>query len=208
MTTAPEDDPPTLLHLLFGSEEEAVRALAGELAAPGGNQALDHALAALPEATRKAAGQAVAKAGAGLLKIDPAGVLVNGWRDHQKFIAAARQTLAAPGSTELVTVSEQEITLHQDPSVRVLVNDSHVATVQFDLSVVLAVKALVLGVSGGTISAVHSGSCDITVALAVQGTEMISRRAHLDLPGNKSLRRGWRLLPATEYPAGGAPPAE
>lgn len=208
MTTDSEDDPPTLLHLLFGSKEEAVKALAGEIAASGANQAFEHTLAALPEAARKPAVRAVAEAGADLLKIDPVGVLVNGWGDHQKFVAAARHTLAAPGSIELVTVSEQEIALHQDPSVRILVNDSHIATVRFGLSVVFAVKALVLGVSGGKIAAVHSGSCDITGALAVQGTEMISRRAHLDLPGNKSLRRGWRLLPPTEYPADGAPPAE
>jgi hypothetical protein len=210
MTTDREDGTLTVLDLLFGAEADvdAARALAGEITSPGSNQAFDRALADLPEATRKAAIKEAATAAAALLKADPVEGLVRGWRKHQDIVAAARRTLAAPGSTELVSMSGHEVTLEQNPSVRVLVDGHQIATVQLGLSIVFDVKALLLGVSDGKIAAVHSGSCDIIVTLAVQGTELISRRTRLELPGVISLRRGLRLLPAAEYPPGQQPPDE
>jgi hypothetical protein len=210
MTTDGDDGTLTVLDLLFGAEADAdaARALAGEIVSPGGGQDFDHALAGLPEATGKAAVQEAATAAAALLKVDLIGVLVRGWREHEDIVSAARRTLAAPGSTELVSMSGHEVTLEQRPSVRVLVNGTQIAIVRLGLSIVFAVKALLLGVSGGKIATVRSGSCDITVTLAVQDTDLITRRKHLELPGVMSVRRGWRLLPAAEYPAADEPPAE
>jgi len=210
MTTDPEGGPLTVLDLLFGAgaDTDAARALMGEITSPGSNQAFDHALVGLPEATRKAAVQEAATAAAALLKVDLIGVLARGWREHRDIVAAARRTLAEPGSTELVSMSGHEVTVEQNPSVRVLVDGHQIATVQLGLSIVFDVKALLLGVSGGKITAVRSGSCDIIVTLAVQGTELISRRTHLDLPGVGSLRWGLRLLPDAEYPASEKPPDE
>jgi hypothetical protein len=207
MTTDPEDDPLTILDLLFGAKADAdsVRALADEITSPGSNQAFDRALADLPEATSKAAVQEAATAAAALLKVDPVDMLARGWREHRDIVTAARRTLATPGSTELVSMSEHEVTLGRNPSIRVLVDGRQIATVQLGLSVVFAVKALLLSVSGGKVAAVRSGSCDITITLAVQGTELISRRVHLELPGVMSLR-GFRVLPADEYPPDEKPP--
>jgi hypothetical protein len=77
-----------------------------------------------------------------------------------------------------------------------------VATLQLGLSVVFDVNALLLAISGGRLVAVHSGRCEITVTLAVQGTDLIVRHAHLELPGVIPIRQGIRLLPAGEYPTG------
>jgi len=41
---------------------------------------------------------------------------------------------------------------------------------------------------------------NVTVTLAVQGTELLASRPHLELPGVVSVERGIRLLPAGEYP--------
>jgi hypothetical protein len=210
MTADREDGTLTVLDLLFGAEADvdAVRALAGEITSPGSNQAFDRALAGLPEATRKAAVQEAATAAAALLKVDLIDVLARGWREHRDIVAAARRTLTDPGSTELVSMSGHEVTLEQHPSVRVLVDGRQIATVQLGLSIVFVVTALLLGVSGGKITAVRAGNCDITVTLAVQSTELISRRTHLELPGVMSLRRGLRLLPSAEYSATETSPAE
>jgi hypothetical protein len=59
-----------------------------------------------------------------------------------------------------------------------------------------------LAISGGRLTAVYSGRCEITVTLAVQGTDLIVRHAHLELPGVIPIRQGIRLLPASEYPTG------
>ena len=95
-----------------------------------------------------------------------------------------------------------EVTVDQQPAVKVLVDGRPVATLQLGLSIEFDVNALVLGISGGLLSAVHSGHCDITVTLAVQGTDLAVRHAHLELPGVIPLRRGIKLLPDGAYPDG------
>jgi hypothetical protein len=208
MTSAGEGGTPTALDLLFGPGTNAAETLAGEILSPGGDQNLGRALAHLPEMTRKAAVQEAATTAAALLKVDLIDVLARGWREHQDIVAAARRTLAAPLSTELVSMATHEVTLEQRPSVSVLVDGQKVATLELGLSIVFDVNALLLGISGGRLIAVHSGRCEITGTLAVQGTDLLVKRAHLELPGVVSLRRGIRLLPIGEYPAGDYSPGE
>ena len=208
MTTAGESSTLSALDLLFGPDTDAAEALADEILSPGGDQNPSRALADLPEMTRKAAAQEAATTAAALLKVDLVGVLVRGWREHQAIVSAARRTLAAPGSTELVSMSSHEITLDQRPSISVLVDGQRVATLQLGLSIVFDLNALLLVISGGRLTGVRSGRCDITATLTVQGTDLLVRRAHLELPGVISLRRGIRLLPVDEYPVGENPAGE
>jgi hypothetical protein len=105
-------------------------------------------------------------------------------------------------------VTSHQIKLDQQPSISVLVDGQRVATLQLGLSIVFDLNALLLGISGGRLTGVRSGRCDITATLAVQGTELLNKRAHLELPGVISLRQGIRLLPVGEYPAGEDPPDE
>jgi hypothetical protein len=208
MTTATEGRAPTALELLFGPNTDAAEALAHEIMSPGGDQNLGRALAQLPEMTRRAAKREAAATAAALLKVDLAGVLVRGWREHRDIVSAARRTLAAPGSTELVSVSSHEIKLDQRPSISVLVDGQRVATLQLGLFMVFDLNAVLLGISGGRLTGVRSGRCDMTATLAVQGTDLLVRRAHLELPSVISLRRGIRLLHKDEYPVGEDPPDE
>jgi hypothetical protein len=158
--------------------------------------------------TRRAAVQEAATAAAGLLKVDLIGVLVRGWREHGDIVAAARRSLAAPASTELVSTSAHEVTLEQRPSVGVLVDGQRVATLELGLSIVFDVNALLLLISGGRLVAVRSGRCEITATLAFQGADLLVRQAHLELPGVIPLGRGIRLLPIGEYPARADLPGE
>jgi hypothetical protein len=208
MTTAGQDTTPTALDLLFGADTDAAETLAGEILSPRGDQDLGRALAHLPEMTRRAAAQEAATAAAGLLKVDLIGVLVRGWREHRDIVSAARRTLAAPASTELVSMSAHEVTLEQRPSVSVLVDGQRVATLELGLSIVFDVNALLLLISGGRLVAVRSGRCEITATLAVQGADLLVRQAHLELPGVIPLGQGIRLLPVGEYPARADLPGE
>ena len=208
MTTAAQGTTPTALDLLFGAGTDAAETLAGEILSPGGDQDLGRALAHLPEMTRRAAVQEAATAAAGLLKVDLLGVLVRGWREHGDIVAAARRSLAAPASTELVSMSAHEVTLEQRPSVSVLVDGQRVATLELGLSMAFDVNALLLLISGGRLVAVRSGRCEITATLAVQGADLLVRQAHLELPGVIPLGRGIRLLAAGEYPARADLPGE
>jgi len=196
MTPPPQDPPQTVLDLLSTPGEDSFRAVL-----PGATEDLGHALENVPATLREAAVRETANAAEGLLDIDLIGLLVSGWQKHREIIAAAQRTVAAPGSFELVDLATHQITATQYPAVNLLVDNHRVATVELGLSVVFDISALVAGIRGGRLVAVHSGRCDVTATLAIQGTKVISRQVHLELPGTIPLGRGIRLLAGNGHPA-------
>jgi hypothetical protein len=200
MTTAAPDGPLTAADLLFGSSAGAPEALARQISSVGRAQSLGRALERLPRVTREAAIREAAAAAAALLKVDLIDVLVSGWRDHRDITAAARRTLVTPASKELVGLAPHRVTTIQQPAVSILVDGRRVHTLQLGLSILLDVTGLVAGVAVGRLAGVHSGRCEIGVALTVHEIEILTRRSHLELPGVIALKSGVRLLPASEYP--------
>jgi hypothetical protein len=150
--------------------------------------------------TREAAVHEAAVAAVGLLKVDLMEVLVTGWREHRDIFSAARRTLDMPGSKELVGLAPHRITTVQQPAVSILVDGHRVHTLQLGLSIFFEVTGLVAGIHAGRLAAIHAGRGDVGVALTVHELEVLTKRSHLELPGVKSLKRGFRLLPASEYP--------
>ena len=211
MTTARPDRPLTAADLLFGSSADAPEALARQIVSAGRGQNLGRALERLPRVTREAAIREAALAAAVLLKIDLVDVLVAGWRDHRDIHSAARRTLATPGSKELVGVAPHRISTVQQPAVSILLDGHRVHTLQLGLSIIFEVTGLVAGVSRGRLAGLHAGRGEVGVALTVHEIEILTKRAHLELPGMVALRSGLRLLPGHEYPddaAGGHPSSE
>ncbi len=202
--TAVPTHPHTVLTLLFGPGEQALDALTHTIMDAGTRGNLDRALEKLPQATRDAAAHEVAAATAGLLDINLIDVLAAGWREYQDLTSAARRTLAAPGSTELVHLVTQRVSTSQQPYVTVVVDDRQVAIVRLGLSVVFDVSAVLAQVRAGRLVAIHTGSCDVTATLAIDNIDVVSKQAHLELPGEIALGRPLRLLPARDYP----PPGE
>jgi hypothetical protein len=195
----------TALALLTGRDQRGAEAIAhGPLSVViSGN--LGTGLDRLPKLTREAAVGEILAATAGLLDISLTDVLAAGWREHHDLTSAARRTLAVRDSTELVQLVAHQISTAQQPSVSVLVDGSRVATVELGLSLVFDVSGVLAMVSSGRLVGLHSGRCDITGTLAVQGVDLLSRRASLELPGVMPLGRGVRLLPAQDYPADADP---
>jgi hypothetical protein len=198
MTTAVPHVPRTIAALLFGPEADSPDAIAHQIESADPED-LDRAREGFPEATREAAVHEVAAATAGLLNLNLMDVLVAGWREHHDLISAARRTLAAPDSTELIQLATHRITERQQPYVSVLVDNHRVATLNIDLSIVFDVSAVLAGIRAGRLTALHSGHCDVTATLALEGTDVITKRTRLELPGVISLGGGIRLLPAQEY---------
>lgn len=197
MTTAEQPVPRTVRELLFGHGTDTPEAIARRLAA---EQKLDHALKNLKKVTREIAVREIADTTAGLLDVNLVDILIGAWRKHQELTTAARRTLAAPGSTELVELADHQITEEQQPYMSLLVDDHRVATLTLDATVVFDVHSLVADVKAGRLVAVHAGHCDITATLAVEDTEVASRQVRVPLGGVLSLGHGIRLLPAAEYP--------
>jgi hypothetical protein len=156
-------------------------------------------LARLPETLRDKAVGAIIAAVFVLLDYNMIELLVDGWREHDDLTDAARHTLANPGSTELVALATHSITVVQKPSIDLVLNGERVATIDLELTLQFDISAAVAGVSAGMITALHSGRCDVTATLAIQGAEAIQKQKQIDLPGVISLRQGIRLLKEADY---------
>jgi hypothetical protein len=199
VTTAATPTPRNALEILFGAGGEAgVRSLVHDVASSPGS--LGKALEGLPKVTRDAAVREVAAATASLLNVDLIELLADGWRKYHNLVAAARRTLAAPESVELVELASHQITAEQEPYVSVLVDDRQVATLHLGLSVDFDISVFVAEIRVGRLAAVQSGRCDITATLAAEGTDLVTRKVELQLSGAIALRHGIRLLPAHDYP--------
>lgn len=205
MTPAVRNGAGSATDLLFGPDTHAADELARHILSADSAVNLEAALPQLRPPTREAAVREAAEQAAGLLDVDLIGVVVEGWRLHHDLANAARRTLAAPGSTELVDLTTHQITSTQKPSVAVLVDGREVATLRLSLSLEFEITALVAGIREGLLVAIHSGRCDATATLAVQGTETLAKHAHFELPGVLEVSPGIRLLPADDYPPGDYP---
>ncbi len=188
----------TAADLLFGSTEKAHEALTRHVMADG--RAFARSLVHLPRVTREAAVREAAVAATGLLKVDLIEVLVSGWREHRDIFTAARRTLDTPGSSELVGLAPHRISTMQQPAVGILIDNKRVHTLQLGLSIFFEVTGLVAGISHGRLAGVHAGRGHVGVALTIHEIEVLTKRSHLELPGQLGLKRGFRLLPASQYP--------
>ena len=154
----------------------------------------------LPAVTRAAVGREVTATAAGLLDVNLVGALVAGWRKHHDLRSAARRTLDVPGSKELVGLTDHQVTARQEPTVAVLVDGSRVATLHLGLTLVFDVTGLLAGIRGGRLVALHAGRCDITATLAIEGTDALTKRMSLDLPGVVPLSPGIWLAGGQDRP--------
>lgn len=201
MSASAPTSPRTALALLFGPDQETPAAIAQRLRSADIGADIRSALDSLPPLTREAAVGKATAAAAGLLDVNLADVVAAGWRKHADLTAAARRTLAAPGSTDLVDLASHRVSAAQEPYVTILVDGHRVATVRFGLSLAFEISALLAEIKAGRLVALHSGRCEVTGTLTIQGISVITRQAHVDLPGIISFREGIRLLPVHDYPA-------
>jgi hypothetical protein len=179
MTTA---QPFTVSGFLFGEDQDPEQALTQAIHEHGVLGSMDTTLELVSEAGRDAAADQFAVVAHGLLDLDLGELVVAGWRKQGQLAAAAERTAANPGTSEVVELATHRVSSAHHPSVEVLVNDAHLATVTFDLEVELVVKALVVTVRDGHVVSLHSGACDVAATLAAEGIQLASRRAHFELP--------------------------
>jgi hypothetical protein len=172
----------TVSAFLFGEDQDTEQALAQALHEHGVLGSMDTALQLVSEAGREAAGDQVAVVANGLLDLDLGDLVVAGWRKQGQLAAAAERTAANPGSSEVVQLASHRIGSVHRPFVDLIINDVHLATVNFELDIEFLVRGLVATVRAGHIVSLHSGSCDATATLAAEGIRLAHRQTNFQLP--------------------------
>jgi hypothetical protein len=87
----------------------------------------------------------------------------------------------------------------QQPHVDVLIDHQQVATIQLGLSLIFDLNALVARIRAGRLVAIHTGHCDVTATLAIQGRNVLTKPTRIQLPGVIPFTPGIRLLSSSEY---------
>jgi len=207
MVSTVAEPPETPAALLFGGGKKPSEAAAERDLGPELHRNLG-ILARLPEPLRSKAVGAIIAAIFALLDYNMIELLVDGWREHHDLADAARHTLAKPGSTELVALATHSIAVSQKPSVDLLLNGELVATVELELTLQFDISAAVAGVGAGMLIALHSGRCDITGTLTINGAEATQKQKRIELPGVISLKQGIPLLSEDDYAKASKAPTE
>ena len=190
---------------VVSSDQANIKAMADALQQQGALGSISAAVKTLSRAGLGAVSNQIAAAAHGLLNLDLdlGALVVTGWCQSVDLIAAAKRTVAAPGSVEVVDLATHSITWTHNPQIDVLVNDARVATVHFDLSITFRVKGLVATVRYGRLASFSSGGCDVTGTLAAEGRQLAQREAQFQLPLLVRLGGGIPLLHSGREPAGG-----
>jgi hypothetical protein len=173
--------PLTASAFLFESQDTG-GALALALGGQGVLGSMGTALELWSKAGREAASYQIAVVADGLLDLDLGDLIAAGLRKRGELVAAAERTAANPGSSEVVELADYRIGSVHRPFVELLVDDVHVATVNFELDLEFEVRSLMATVRDGRVVSVHSGDSELTVTLTADGVQLASRRAHLELP--------------------------
>jgi hypothetical protein len=195
MTTGAAAEPWTVRSVLFGEEgNDSTAALARSMEAGGVGGAVLHRLGGLSGAARHEVDRQVAVVADGLLDLDVVDLAVGGWRKHAALVAAARRTLAVPGSEEVVDLVSHRIRSVHRPDVAVLVDGVRVAKIDFELKVVFEIGALVAVVRAGRLVALRGGRCDLGATLTAEGILLAQQRKRFDLGARLSLGAGVELL--------------
>lgn len=177
----------TIRMLLFGDDPRAVVPRRGWAA-------LDEKLARVRAEMRPVAERELAAAVAGLLDVDLADDVREGWRSHSKLIAAAQITAVKRGSTEVVALATHRITAVHTPNVDLVVDELKVATIELTVEVDVEIDGLVAIVHTGRLMELHSGRMDVRVTMFYGSDELASGTAVLDAAQTVSLGPGLPLL--------------
>lgn len=190
---------------VVSSDQASIKAMADALQQQGALGSISAAVKTLSRAGLGAVSNQIATAAHGLLNLDLdlGELVVAGWCQFADLTAAAKRTVAAPGSVEVVDLATHSITWTHNPQIDVLVNDARVATVHFDLSIRFKVKGLVATVRHGRLMSFSSGGCEVTGTLAAAGRQLAQREAQFQLPLLVRLGDGIPLLHSGREPAGG-----
>jgi hypothetical protein len=198
MATSQLNETATARDLLFGGQSlEPTDALARALHERG---ALKTPVSRYP-GVRSLAECEVAREADRLLSTDVFDLLSAGWKKYEALTDAARRTRDAQGTEEKVELATHQIKSSHISSVQLFVDGKSAGTLEVELSLSFKIVAVRCVISQARLTAIETGRCTVTGAVAVDGNEMVKRQCGFDLPGAVRLRGGVPLLaPVSETP--------
>jgi hypothetical protein len=133
------------------------------------------------------------------LHIDVRDLLMEAWRTRSALLAAARETVEAPGLVRKVTLKSFAVPWEHGMDLDVRLNGKHIASVTVGVRVELEVTALIAVVQTGRLMAIEGGTYKASASGTVLSHSLLGRSVTLDLRYEMPLGDGIALVrqPAT-----------
>lgn len=147
----------------------------------------------LPPASYRMLNGRILETALGFLNEDISAPFLAGLGKYRELATAAADTRANPQSETVVSlVDPYEINSTQQPYVALMVNDSEIARVTFEITLAFGMFATAVAVRRGAIESVDCEACSLKVTLKLVGwdPELITKEVHLRvrLPVNPPMR--------------------
>jgi hypothetical protein len=152
----------------------------------------------LSDAARRVVDDGLADAAATFLDVDLGATAVAGWRLHEQLRTAAAETLATPGSSQVVELYDHSMTTTWRPHVDLVAGRATLARVSFLLEVVFTVVGLHATVTGGRLVRLGGGSGEVRASFSCGGASIAERTAPFDARLSVPLGSGIALLGPAE----------
>jgi len=121
-----------------------------------------------------------------ILEIDPVKLLAGAWEQYSLLSEAAKQSRS--GETVLVPLAEHTVVSKLSPFVEIQAA-AFVKKIDFDVTLSLKLKGLVVNVESGEIRAIEAGTCEGSAKLGVIGMSLSEYKIKpIPLPGKLKLR--------------------
>ena len=126
-----------------------------------------------------------------LLDIDMSRILIGAWRKRQEIVQYRDTTRYAQGEVHVVPLLEHTVTSTHSPAVQPIINNVPLPKISFDVVLKLAIKSMMLKISGAKITELLLGSCTGSGSIEYAGYAFVTREtAPLALPGSIMFREG------------------
>jgi hypothetical protein len=168
---------------LYGAApQEALAAMRYALGQPHVIQSCGPAITRLTGEASRALNQELASITSDLLSsIDLGDVIIYAFRTHRRLVEAARATLRAPGSEEVVRLASQHVSSTHQPSVDLLVDNVRMHTLSFELTISFDIDVAVAVVRHRDLVALNCGKSLARGRMGVDGVDLIAREYPIDL---------------------------
>jgi hypothetical protein len=184
MTTAPTTEPriTAKLFLFDNAVGEDSTAIIGQAVGKNGlgRSALD-GLRHLSGSSREAVNNEIGAVTEKLLDVDMGDALVGGWRKYAALAQAARRTLAAPGSEEVLSLASHTVTWTSRPQVDLLLDGVKLNSFEFEITFVFELTGVSGVIRAGNLVALSGGKCVVTGKLSLEGARIVEKKRHVDL---------------------------
>jgi hypothetical protein len=186
------DPTPTLQQVFVTEDEKVAEERFSEVEAKPKVDSLKQKVSELAKGVRwKATRSEIVKKVADLLDIAIPDILIGAWKKCETLQEYADKEKHPPNETALVPLAEHKIRSTHKPHIEILVNETPIGKIDFDIDVSLALSGMVLKIQAGKIMEIQTGSCKAGGTIKCEGTTLAQTQLKpIQLPGTIHLGTG------------------